>query len=166
MRERPMPPDIVIVPEQPSDAVWVEELYEIAFGPGRFARTGHLLRGGLPHDPLTSFVAERNDIVLGAIRQNRVTVGGAPAYLLGPLAVAETSAKQGIGRALLHRSIDAARGTAAEAIVLVGDHPFYGPSGFEPAANAVELSVPVDRRRLLMLPLARRLAGRLVSQPW
>lgn len=161
-----MPPDIVIVPEQPSDAVWVEELYETAFGPGRFARTGHLLRGGAPHDPLTSFVAERGDIVLGAIRQNRIHVGGAPAYLLGPLAVAETSAKQGIGRALLNRSIAAARGTIAEAIVLVGDHPFYGPSGFEPAGDAIELSVPVERRRLLMLPLKRALRGPLVSRAW
>jgi predicted N-acetyltransferase YhbS len=161
-----MPPDIVIVPEHPSDAVWVEELYEIAFGPGRFARTGHLLRGGLPHDPATSFVAERRDIVLGAIRQNRITVGGAPAYLLGPLAVAETAAKQGIGRALLHRSIDAARATRAEAIVLVGDYPFYGPSGFEPVGEAIRLTVPVDRRRLLMLPLRRPLSGLLVSRAW
>lgn len=161
-----MPPDIVIVPEQPSDAVWVEELYEHAFGPGRFARTGHLLRGGEPHDPATSFVAERGDVVLGAIRQNRVTIGGAPAYLLGPLAVAETSAKQGIGRALLNRSIAAAQQTRAEAIVLVGDHPFYGPSGFEPAADLVRLSVPVERKRLLMRPLVRPLSGLLVSQPW
>lgn len=166
LRERQMPPDIVLRRETPSDAVPVETLYAVAFGPGRFSRTAYRLREGMPHDPVTSFVADRNRLVIGAIRQTRVRVGGRPAFLLGPLAVAETAAKQGIGRALLERSVAAAAETEADAIVLVGDHPFYGPSGFERVDRAVALPGPVERHRVLALPLKRAVAGAVTPEAW
>ncbi|MCF3934169.1 N-acetyltransferase [Acuticoccus sp. M5D2P5] len=161
-----MPPDLNIRPEEASDADAVENLYAIAFGPGRFSRTAYRMRDGVPHDPLTSFVAERNGLVIGAIRQTRIRVGEAKAYLLGPLAVAETAAKQGIGRGLLKRSIDAARGTAADAIVLVGDPPFYGPSGFDQVWDAILMPGPVERHRLLCLPLKRMVSGPVSVATW
>lgn len=166
MRERAIPHDLVLRPETRADADAVETLYAVTFGPGRHARTAYRLRDAAPHDPATSFVADRNGLVIGAIRQTRVTVGGAPAYLLGPLAVAETAAKQGIGRALLQRSIDAARCTAADAIILVGDPPFYRPSGFEQIWDAVQMPGPVERHRLLMLTLRAPVAGRLTLADW
>jgi len=161
-----MPPDVLLRPETVRDFDAVESLYRSAFGPGRFTRTAYRLRGDDPHDIAVSFVADRRGLVIGAIRQSRVHVGGSPAYMLGPLAVAETAAKQGIGRALLARTIEAARMSAADAIVLVGDPPFYGPSGFAPAAHAVALPGPVEKHRLLMLPLKRPVSGMTTGEPW
>ncbi|WMS42760.1 N-acetyltransferase [Acuticoccus sp. MNP-M23] len=161
-----MPPDVLLRPELPRDFPSVEALYRVTFGPGRLTRTAYRLRGDDPHDIDVSFVAERRGLVIGAIRQSRVRIGGSPAYILGPLAVAETAAKQGIGRALLLRTIAAARETAAEAIVLVGDPPFYGPSGFEPAAHLVMLPGPVEKHRVLMLPLKRALRGMVSGESW
>jgi predicted N-acetyltransferase YhbS len=161
-----MPPDIVLRPERPSDIPAVESLYAVAFGPGRHVRTAWRLREGVAHDPATSFVADRRGLVIGAIRQTRVRVGEGPAYLLGPLAVAETAAKQGIGRALLERTIAAAIDTEADAIVLVGDLAFYAPSGFARCGDTVTLPGPVERHRVLQHPLRRPVAGEVSAWPW
>lgn len=163
---RPLPPNLVIRPEVDADETAVETLYGVAFGPGRHARTAYRMREGTAHDPRVSFVADRNGLVIGAIRQTAVAVAGAPAYLLGPLAVAETAAKQGIGRALLHRSIEAARHTAAEAIVLIGDPAFYGPSGFVSVGAAVTLPGPVELPRVQVLPLRGPVSGPLAIDDW
>lgn len=162
-----MPPDIVLRPERPSDEAAVESLYTTTFGPGRFSRTAYRMRMDGPHDPATSFVADRKGLVIGAIRQCRISVGGAPAYLLGPLAVAETAAKQGIGKALLKHSIDAASQTPAHAIVLVGDHAFYGPSGFHPAPQGtLTMPGPVESHRLLIHPLRTPIKGQVIIGGW
>lgn len=165
-RARLMPPDVHLRSENPSDADLVETLYAVAFGPGRYSRTAYRMREGVPHDPATSFVADRRGLVIGAIRQTRVRVGDAKAYLLGPLAVAETAAKQGIGRALLERSVAAAAQADADAIVLVGDHAFYGPSGFQRCGETVHLPGPVERHRVLQRPLVRPVAGLVTARPW
>lgn len=165
-RARHLPPDLVLRLETAADADAVEALYAVAFGPGRHARTAYRLREGGGHDAATSFVADRGGRVIGAIRQTRVTVGGAPAFLLGPLAVAETAAKQGIGGALLALCVAASRDSRAQAIVLVGDLPFYGPHGFAPAADAVRMPAPVERHRLLALPLRGTVTGILKVEPW
>lgn len=161
-----MPPGLIIRAEDEDDDEDVEALYGIAFGPGRFSRTAYRLREGVMHDPRVSFVADRNGLVIGAIRQTAVMVGDRPAYLLGPLAVAETAAKQGIGRALLHQSIAAAAETKADAILLVGDPAFYAPSGFVQIWNQVEMPGPVERHRLMERPLRRSVEGRLAALPW
>jgi len=162
VRERPLPPELVLRPETPGDDPAVEALYAAAFGPGRHVRTASRIREGVAPDPRVSFVADRRGLVIGAIRQTPVTVGGSPALMLGPLAVAETAAKQGIGRALLIRSIEAARATEALALVLVGDEPFYGPSGFLPVPpGSIVMPGPVERHRLLHLPMRATLFGPL-----
>ncbi|MEM8664686.1 MAG: N-acetyltransferase [Pseudomonadota bacterium] len=164
MRELPMPPDVSLRPEQPQDFQLVDRLYEAAFGPGRHARTAWRLRGGARHDPRVSFVAERRGLLVGAIRQSQVTVGGAPAFLLGPLAVAETAAKKGIGSALMHHSIAAARTTGAHAIVLIGDAPYYRPFGF--CEVTVTLPLPWEPHRLLAMALTETVSGALLAIPW
>lgn len=161
-----MPPDITLRQEVRADHAAVEALYAVAFGPGRHARTAWRLRAGVPHDPATAVVADRRGLVIGAIRQTRVRVGGSPAYLLGPLAVAETAAKQGIGRALLATTIEAASHTRADAIVLVGDLAFYAASGFERCGDRVTLPGPAERHRILQSTLRRPVTGPLAVRPW
>ncbi|RAI04038.1 GNAT family N-acetyltransferase [Acuticoccus sediminis] len=166
MHGRPPPPDLVIRPETENDDDAVEAIYRVAFGPGRYSRTAYRLREGIAHDPRVSFVADRSGLVIGAIRQTAVMVGGRPAYLLGPLAVAETAAKQGIGRTLLTRSIEAAAATMADALVLVGDPAFYAPSGFEQVWDEIVMPGPVERHRLMQRPMRGRVHGRLLADPW
>lgn len=162
-----MPPDVALRPEDPADHAAVERLYAIAFGPGRFTRTAFLIRAGVPHDPATSFVAERRGLIIGAIRQVPAWLGETRAFLLGPLAVAETAAKQGIGRALLKSSLTAADAAGAAAVVLVGDAPFYRPSGFRPVqAGAITLSGPTETHRLLVRASGALPAGRLCVRAW
>lgn len=158
-----MPPDIHLRPETPRDRAAVERLYATAFGPGRYTRTAFLVRRGVPHDPATSVVAERRGLVIGAVRQTPMRVGGMPAFLLGPLAVAETAAKQGIGRALMRQTLAAARAQGVGAVVLIGDEPFYGPHGFRRCATgSVLFGAPVEDHRLLALPLPAMPRGRAV----
>lgn len=165
LRDRPLPPDLVLRPETVADGDAIETLYAAAFGPGRYVRTSYRIREGTSHDPRVSFVADRRGLVIGAIRQTPVAVGGTPALLLGPLAVAETAAKQGIGRSLLLNSLEAARQTDAVAIVLVGDEPFYGPSGFKVVPHgSIVMPGPVERHRLLQLPLRAPVSGTLTRR--
>ena len=165
-RDRTIPADLVLRPEDPDDDADVDALYAVVFGPGRHVKSSARVREAVPYDPATSFVADRRGIIIGAIRQTRVRVGGVPAYLLGPLAVAETAAKQGIGRTLLNHSIAAARVTRAEAIVLVGDPPFYAPSGFVQVWDGITMPSPTERHRVLMLPLRGPVAGTLEARSW
>ena len=72
---------------------------------------------------------------------------GARALLLGPLAVEPELRGRGIGRALLRRSLDAARAAGRPHVFLVGERNYYEPLGFGPAA-AVGVRVagePADR---------------------
>ncbi len=80
--------------------------------------------------------------------------------------MAETAAKQGIGRALLNHSIEAAILTEADSIVLVGDPPFYEPSGFSQVWDAIVMPGPVEQHRVMQRALRRPLEGRLSAEPW
>ncbi len=161
-----MPPDLILRSELPADGNSVEALYARAFGPGRHARSAYRMRGASMDDKGVAVVAERNGLVIGAIRQTAVLVGGAPSYLLGPLAVAETAAKQGIGRALMHRALAHTRERGASGIVLVGDLPFYAAFGFVPADGAVWLPWPFEAHRLLVLPFEGAMAGAVEVFDW
>lgn len=161
-----MPPDWNLRPEMPADGPVVEALYRRAFGPGRHARSAYRMRDGSVDDKGVAVVAERKGLVIGAIRQTAVRVGGRPGYMLGPLAVAETAAKQGIGGALMRRSLAAAQARGADGVVLVGDLPFYATFGFVPAGGAVWLDWPFEAHRLLVLPFSAPLSGLVVVDDW
>lgn len=159
--------DLLVRHETPADDAAVEALYASAFGPGRHARTAYRLRAASTADPRVSFVALRHGTLVGAIRQTEAQLGGEPAYLLGPLAVAETAAKQGIGRRLLALSIAAAEGLGARAIVLIGDLPFYAAAGFARApAGSITIDGPVEAHRLLVLAKPPVPGGALVVGPF
>src|SRR4051812_24579682 len=116
--------------ESPRDSAAIEKLHERAFGPGRFARTAYRLREGVPHEASLSFTALVGTLVVGSIRMSRITAGGAPALILGPVTVEPAFEKRGIGMALVGRALDAAKAEGHGLVILVGDEPYYSRAGF------------------------------------
>jgi len=74
--------------------------------------------------------------------------------MLGPLTVDPAFEGRGIGAALMNRSIEAARETGHDLIMLIGDAPYYARFGFKvlPPGQLV-LPGPVDPARFLALEL-------------
>ncbi|MBA3050716.1 GNAT family N-acetyltransferase [Brevundimonas sp.] len=138
---RPAP--LRIETEAPADAAAVEGLVLAAFGPGRFAKTAERLRERARI--AAGFVAREDGRVVGSVRLWAITVGGAPALFLGPIAVAPDCRRAGLGADLVQACIEQAAKTG---ILLVGDLPYFGRFGFRPAPEA-RLTGPVDQRRVL-----------------
>jgi predicted N-acetyltransferase YhbS len=150
--------------EAAADAAPVEALLNVAFGPGRFAKTAYRLREGVPHDPALSFVALAGERLIGSVRLTPIVIGEAPALLLGPLAVHPDFEGRGAGRALVRTAVAAARAAGHDAVMLVGDPPYYGPLGFAPVApGAIRLPGPVDPRRILLAELTPGAAATAVG---
>jgi predicted N-acetyltransferase YhbS len=143
-----------IVAERPEDAARVEALSDDGFGPGRFAKTAYRLREGVDPVRELSFVAVENNATLGSVRFWPVVAGSTPLLLLGPLAVQSDQRGRGIGIALMQHGIEKARAMNFDAIILVGDEPYYKRVGFQRLApGSIRLPGPVDKRRLLGLAL-------------
>mgnify|MGYP003332935283 CR=1 FL=1 len=95
--------------ETPADNPVIEKLHDRAFGPGRYAKTAYRLREGIDPIPSLSFVALVGTLVVGSIRLTPVVIGGAPALLLGPLAVEDAFSSIGIGMRLVQKSVETAK---------------------------------------------------------
>lgn len=147
--------ELTYVQESPAHNQQIEEINAEAFGPGRFTRAAHFIREGGPHDTSLSFVALDGDRVIASVRLTRVTIGGTPAVMLGPLAVRPEFKNRGIGRHLMQMSMNASKAVGDRLIVLVGDEPYYGPFGFKMIKpGSVIMPAPVDPRRLLVCELS------------
>ncbi|PTQ13004.1 GNAT family N-acetyltransferase [Sphingomonas oleivorans] len=146
----------------------VEQLLDAAFGPDRHGRTAYRLREGMAEIPALSFAALEEETLLGSIQCWPVTLagdGGAtdPLVLVGPVAVRPDRQRDGIGRMLMERMIEAATETGETALVLIGDPEYYGRFfGFTADATAGwTLPGPFEPRRLLArLTDGRTLAAR------
>lgn len=146
---------IQIRDEHDSDFAARERLLDSCFGPSRFAKTSERLREGrLPADRL-ALTAERNRRVVGTVRLWHVAAGSnRPALLLGPLAVDPALQGCGLGAALMRESLGRARALGHEAVLLVGDAPYYARFGFDAGeAERLWLPGPFERHRLLGLDL-------------
>lgn len=140
--------------ERASDIVARETLLDACFGPDRFARTCQRIRDGrLPAAGL-AFTAVRHGRLVGTVRLWQISAGGRESLVLGPLAVDPELRALGIGAALMHRAIAAARKLGHGSIILLGDAPYYERFGFS-AAKAADLNLPgpFERERLLGLAL-------------
>jgi predicted N-acetyltransferase YhbS len=140
--------------ERASDVAAREALLDVCFGEDRDARTCQRLRDGrLPAQGL-AFSAVIKGRLVGTLRLWHVSAGGRIALVLGPLAVDPACQKLGIGGALMRHAIDEARRLGHDAIVLLGDAPYYARFGFTPE-KAAELHLPgtFERERLLGLEL-------------
>ena len=131
--------------ETDADATAVEALVLAAFGPGRFAKTAERLRDRA--SVAAGFVARERGALLGSVRLWSITIGGAPALFLGPIAVAADNRRAGLGAELVQACLIRAA-EAGQGVLLVGDAPYFGRFGFVMAPD-VRVGGPVDPRRVL-----------------
>ena len=146
---------VTILPETADDAVPIERLHERTFGPGRYAKSAYRLREGMGHQLEFSYTARIGTLLVGSVRLSPVRVGETKALLLGPLTVEPPFRERGIGYALIGRALAEAKAKGHRLVVLVGDEPYYGKSGFKPVPKGrAVMPGPVDPARLLVCELA------------
>ena len=140
--------------ERASDVAAREALLDASFGANRHARTCQRLRDGRAPAEGLAFSAFHKGRLVGTVRLWHVNAGGVPALVLGPLAVDPSCRKLGVGSALMHHALAAAKSRGHGAIVLLGDAPYYTRFDFS-ALKTAELSLPgpFERDRLLGLEL-------------
>ena len=145
---------LTILPETPADALAIERLNERTFGPGRYAKSAYRLRESRGHVLELSFTARIGSLLVGSVRLTPICIGDTPALLLGPLTVEPPFRERGVGRTLIDRALKNAKSAGHTLVVLVGDEPFYGKSGFKriPKGQA-KMPGPVDPARLLVAEL-------------
>ncbi|RWX79400.1 N-acetyltransferase [Neorhizobium lilium] len=154
--------DLVYLTEDASHDDVIELINEEAFGPGRHTRAAARIREQGPHDRSLSFVCADDGETIASVRMTPVLAGSVKGHLLGPLAVRPSHKNRGIGRELVRIAIEAARRKGSEAVILVGDPPYYGPLGFEKVAfAALQFPGPVDPNRVLVVPLGHEVHARL-----
>ena len=139
--------------EQPGDWWEVEGLYDLCFAPGRSALSSYRLRDGVdPVAGLCLVLRDRTGAVSGAIRYWPVLVGGAPALLLGPVAVHPTRQGEGLAGLLIRESLSRAQAAGHARVMLVGDAPYYRRFGFR-KLEGVTMPPPTNPERVLGLDL-------------
>ncbi len=146
---------IKITEEQPEDFGSREILLDRAMGPDRVLKPSERLRAGrLPARGL-SLVARDGARIVGSVRLWNVDAGeDCPALLLGPLAVDPDLQGAGIGSALMKEAIARAKSFGHDAIILVGDAPYYSRFGFSAElTRRLKMPAPVIRKRFLGLEL-------------
>ena len=147
---------LTILPETAEDALAIERLHERTFGPGRFARSAFRIREGRGHLHALSFTARVGTLLVGSVRLTPICIGDTPALLLGPLTVEPPFRSHGVGRALIKRALNDAKAAGHKLVMLIGDEPFYGKSGFKRIPKGqVKFPGPVDPARLLVAELAK-----------
>jgi len=150
-------PLFLISTETAADVSAREYLLDRAMGAGRKRKSSESIRRGRrPADGLSLVAKDENGVLVGTVRLWHVGAGdaGAPALMLGPLAVAPEFAGCGIGVALMRRAIAEAQWRGHDAIVLVGDPEYYERFGFTAApASGLAMPGPFERHRLLGLEL-------------
>jgi len=141
--------------ERAGDVAARERLLDDSFGPSRFEKTCERLREGRLAARGLALVAVEGEAIVGTLRFWHVDAGGAPALLLGPLAVAQSHRELGLGGALMRMGLDRAAALGHEAVILVGDEPYYSRFGFARAPmRGFDLPGWYDPARFLGLELA------------
>ena len=154
--------DLAYLTEDLSHDAAIEHINEEAFGPGRHTRAAARIREQGPHDRSLSFVCADDGETIASVRMTPVLAGNVKGHMLGPLAVRPSHKNKGIGRELVRIAIAAARRKGSEAVILIGDPPYYMPLGFEKVAYAaLDFPGPVDPNRVLVVPLGNDVHQRL-----
>lgn len=153
----------IVLDEAAGDAAAREALLDRAFGPARFTKTCERLREGrLPAAGLALKAVDEAGRMVGTLRFWHVALGAErPALMLGPLAVEADAREGGIGSQLMREGLARAAELGHEAVILVGDAPYYERFGFRgELTESLAMPGPVERERFLALELAKgALAG-------
>lgn len=147
-------PNVYIADEKPTDFAAREILLDAAFGPARLEKTAERLREGrLPARGLALAMKDAEQLI-GTLRLWPVRAGVVAALLLGPLAIAQAYRRRGLGRRLIAEALFRAFVAGHEAVLLVGDAPYYEAFGFS-RRHTLDLILPgpVDESRFLGLEL-------------
>lgn len=154
--------DLVYLTEHASHDAAIEIINEEAFGPGRHTRAAARIREQGPHDRALSFICADDGETIASVRMTPVMAGDVKGHMLGPLAVRPSHKSMGIGRELVRIAIEAAKRKGSEAVILIGDPPYYMPLGFEKVAyKALDFPGPVDPNRVLVVPMGQDVHARL-----
>jgi predicted N-acetyltransferase YhbS len=146
---------LTILPETPDEAAAIERLHERTFGPGRYAKSAYRLREKVGHRLDVSFTARIGTLLVGSVRLSPIRIGDTKALLLGPLTVEPAFRERGVGHALIERALKEATVKGYRLVILVGDEPYYGKSGFKPIPpGRAIMPGPVDPTRLLVAELS------------
>lgn len=138
--------------ERAIDVAAREALLDACFGENRHGRTCQRLRDGRAPAAGLALSAVREGTLVGTVRLWRVSAGGRPALVLGPLAVHPACRELGIGAALMQHALAAARARGHAAVILLGDAPYYARFGFSSEkTGALVLPGPFERDRLLAI---------------
>ena len=147
----------------PDDDQFVADLQELAFGPGRFARTAYRVRERFRIDPTLALIAQIDGARSGSVWMTPISIGGIDGWMLGPLATHPDFRKRGAGKMLAIEVTRMAleRGTGSF-VVLVGDRDYYCPLGWQPTTpGAIQWPGPVDPSRVLLFSNDKTLAARI-----
>lgn len=153
---------IALVPLAQVSPQAVDSLLDKAFGADRRLRTAYRVRAGTEAITALSFAALGSDgSLLGTIQCWPVLLrcdrgAAVPLIMVGPVAVEPSAQRDGIGRALMTRALQAASETEVDggsALMLIGDPEYYGRFfGFTADRTGHwRLPGPFEVRRLLAL---------------
>lgn len=146
---------VLIRHERPGDGHDIEHLIDLAFGPGRFAKTAYRLREGVDPLPDLAYVAEEDGVMRGTVRYWPVRIGSTPSIMLGPIAVPPEHRGRGIAIKLMETSLAEAVRLGHKSVILVGDEPYYSRVGFSRVPfGRMTMPGPVDYGRLLWRELS------------
>lgn len=105
--------------------------------------------------PSLSLVADDDGQVIGHVTCTRGYVDDRPALGLGPLSVAPSVQRSGIGSALVQSVLTVAEGLGEPLVVLLGDPAYYSRFGFKPAKSlGIDAPDPAWGDYFQALPLA------------
>ena len=144
---------IEIFEELPQDAIEVEELLDLTFGPGRAALGSYRYRNKVnPISKLCLIMRDEFDVLVGVIRFWPILIGERflPGILLGPLSIHPIRQGEGLGEILIIRALKKAKKLGWTRVLLVGELDYYQRFGFSRrVAKGIYMSDELSNKRLL-----------------
>ena len=122
--------------ENPSDGPEIRALTDAAFAPVAYSdgSEGAIVDGLRAGDALhISLVAAEGADIVGHVAFSPVSIGAVKTgwFGLGPVSVAVSRQKTGIGSALINAGLERLRDQGAAGVVVLGDPAYYSRFGFE-----------------------------------
>ena len=141
--------DVDIRPERDDDSDAIRDVVNAAFASaahssGTEAKIVEALRN--EEALVVSLVAERQRELVGHVAVSPVQISdGTPGWFgLGPIAVAPSYQRQGVGSALMTRALLELEALKARGCVLVGEPDYYGRFGFSAVPDLTYPDVPPE----------------------